>query len=157
MSNPAPARPRVTAAPVPRDQCGLARAAELLGDRWTLLILREAFYGVARFDDLQADLQAPRAMLSQRLARLVSEELLQRVPYQEPGGRARFEYRLAPRGRALSIALMALMDYGDRHLRDAPAAVRVVDAADGAPLTVGFVRPEGATTPADRARLELIS
>jgi DNA-binding HxlR family transcriptional regulator len=155
MSNPAPAPPRVVAAPVPQDQCGLAHAADLLGDRWVLLILREAFYGVTRFDDLQRDLQAPRAMLSQRLGRLVEHGLMQRAPYQDPGGRTRHEYRLTAKGRGLGLSLMALMAYGDAHLRDASARVSVVDALDGAPLAVSFVRPDGAAVTPERARLQV--
>ena len=88
-----------------------------MGDRWTLLILREAFYGVRRFDSMQRDLEIPRTVLSGRLARLVKLGLIRRQAYREKGHRARHEYRLTKKGRDLYPALVALMQWGDRYLR----------------------------------------
>ena len=85
MSNPGPADHRIRSAPVPRDQCGMALACDLLGDRWTMLIIREAFYGVTRFDDLRSDLGIPRGVLSSRLRGLVDRGVLETRPYREQG------------------------------------------------------------------------
>jgi DNA-binding HxlR family transcriptional regulator len=97
--------------------CSIARALELVGERWTLLIVRNVFLGVRRFDDLQEQLGIARNVLAARLARLVEADLLERRPYGERP--VRYEYRLTERGRALWPVLVELMQWGDRY---APAA-----------------------------------
>jgi DNA-binding HxlR family transcriptional regulator len=93
--------------------CALARALEVVGERWTLLILRDAFYGVRRFNDLQAHLDIPKAVLADRLGGLVADGVLERVPDPEHGGRHLYE--LTPAGRDLWPAVYALMSWGIRH------------------------------------------
>jgi DNA-binding HxlR family transcriptional regulator len=94
-------------------QCSIARALEIVGERWTILVLRDAFLGVRRFDDFQKDLGVARNVLSDRLARLVDEGLLERRRYQERPDR--FEYRLTDKGRDLWPAIFALAKWGDAH------------------------------------------
>jgi DNA-binding HxlR family transcriptional regulator len=103
--------------------CSIARTLELVGEKWTLLVLRDAFNGVRRFDDLHRRIGAPRQVLSQRLGRLVAAGLLRRVPYREPGQRTRYEYRLTAAGLDLYPVLVALLAWGDRHrpYADGPA------------------------------------
>ncbi len=101
---------------VGRSQCPIARTLGLLGQKWTLLVLREAFYGTSRFDDFQTNLEIPRPVLSDRLTLLVTHELLVREPYQDAGQRVRQGYRLTQKGADLLPALVALMQWGDRHL-----------------------------------------
>lgn len=91
--------------------CTLARALEVVGERWTLLILRDAFYGVQRFSDFAAHLDVPRAVLSDRLHGLVEDGLLDRLP--DPGHAGRELYALTDTGRDLWPALHALMRWGD--------------------------------------------
>jgi DNA-binding HxlR family transcriptional regulator len=92
----------------------VGRALELVGERWTLLILREAFFGVRRFGQLARNLSIPRPTLSSRLRMLVDAGLLERVPYSlEP---ERYEYRLTDVGRDLFGAIVVLMRWGDEHL-----------------------------------------
>jgi DNA-binding HxlR family transcriptional regulator len=93
--------------------CALARALEVVGERWTPLILRDAFYGVSRFSDFQVHLDIPKAVLSDRLNGLVADGLLERIP--DPGHSGRHLYRLTPAGRDLWPALHALMMWGSRH------------------------------------------
>jgi DNA-binding HxlR family transcriptional regulator len=93
--------------------CSVARALEVLGDRWTLLVIRDAFLGVHRFDDFQRDLGVARNVLSDRLQRLVDEGLLERHRYQERP--ERFEYRLSAKGTDLWPAIVTLMKWGDRY------------------------------------------
>jgi DNA-binding HxlR family transcriptional regulator len=95
--------------------CTIAAAVGLIGDKWTFLILREAFNGVRRFDDMRRRTQAPRQVLSDRLSRLVADGMLRREPYQERGQRARHEYRLTQKGLDLYPVLIALMTWGDKH------------------------------------------
>lgn len=130
----------------------MARASELLGDRWTLLVLREAFYGITRFEDVRADIDAPRAALSQRLAKLVREKIMVKSPYRDPGDRQRFEYRLTEKGRGLAYVLIALMQWGDAHLRDDPAPLELRDAASGKALKLALVTPDGRERPLSAVR-----
>jgi DNA-binding HxlR family transcriptional regulator len=88
--------------------CSLAKALELVGERWTLLILRDCFFGVRRFSDFRTHLDVSKAVLSQRLSRLVAAGLLERTP---TGGHD--EYVLTESGRALWPALYALTQWGD--------------------------------------------
>jgi len=92
--------------------CSIAASLSFVGDRWTLLILRDAFRGVRRFGDFCADLGIARNILTDRLEKLVDAGILVRVPYQERP--LRHEYRLTDKGRDLSPALVALMRWGDR-------------------------------------------
>jgi DNA-binding HxlR family transcriptional regulator len=93
--------------------CAMARALEVVGERWTLLIVRDAFYGVRRFNDFQAHLDIPKAVLSDRLAGLVDEDILERTP--DPRHAGRYLYELTPAGRDLWPVLSALLSWGDRH------------------------------------------
>lgn len=95
-------------------ECSVARTLELVGERWTFLILRDAFLGVRRFDDFQRSLGIARNVLHTRLQRLCEADLLERRRYQERP--ERFEYHLTPTGRDLWPALLALMEFGDKHL-----------------------------------------
>jgi DNA-binding HxlR family transcriptional regulator len=105
--------------------CSIARALEVLGDRWTLLVLRDAFMRVRRFADFQRNLGVARNVLTDRLNRLVEDGVLKRVPYQERP--VRFEYRLTEKGIDLWPVIMTLLQWGDRYyLEDdgAPVVVR---------------------------------
>ena len=95
--------------------CNIAAALSIIGEKWTFLVLREAFNGIRRFDDIQRRTGAPRQLLSNRLAKLVAEGILQKVPYQEGGQRARNEYRLTEKGIALFPVIAALLAWGDKH------------------------------------------
>jgi DNA-binding HxlR family transcriptional regulator len=97
-----------------RQDCSLARALEVIGERWTLLIVRDAFHGVRRFNDFQAHLDIPKAVLSDRLAGLVENGVLERRP--DPKHAGRHLYELTPAGRDLWPALHALLVWGGRHI-----------------------------------------
>ncbi|WP_369379978.1 winged helix-turn-helix transcriptional regulator [Streptomyces sp. cg36] len=93
------------------EHCAIAQALDVVGDWWTLLIVRDAARGVHRFDALQRELGMSRKVLAERLKLLVETEVLTREPYQDRP--VRYEYRLTPRGRALLPVLIALQDWGD--------------------------------------------
>jgi DNA-binding HxlR family transcriptional regulator len=101
--------------------CSIARALELVGERWTLLIVRDTFLGLSRFDQFQESLGVAPNVLSDRLNRLVGEGILERRAYSERP--PRFEYRLTEKGRELAVPLLALMQWGDRHLSRKPPRV----------------------------------
>ena len=95
--------------------CAIGATVGILGERPSFLVLREAFNGVRRFDDMQRRTGMPRQVLSQRLARLVDEGLLRKVPYQERGQRGRAEYRLTDKGLDLYQVLVAMLEWGDKY------------------------------------------
>ena len=95
--------------------CSIARTLALVGQPWTLLVLRDLFNGARRFDELADHLGIARNVLTRRLAGLVEAGLVERRSYREAGQRARPEYRLTPAGRDLRPVLLALMAYGDAH------------------------------------------
>src|SRR4029453_15845271 len=105
-----------------RSRCSVAGTLAVVGEKWSLLVLREAFLGVRRFADFQRVLGAPKAVLTDRLAPLVEQGILARVPYQPEGERQRHEYRLTEKGRALYPTLVALMEWGDTYLADGGVA-----------------------------------
>lgn len=96
------------------EACSLARTVSVIGDRWTLLILRDCFLQVRRFDDFQARLGVTRHVLADRLAKLVEHQVLTRVIYNEHP--ARYEYRLTQKGRDLHPVIMGLVHWGDVHM-----------------------------------------
>ncbi len=100
------------------DNCTLGRAMAILGERWTVVVLREVFLGIRRFDDIRRHSGIPRQVLSNRLASLVDEGILRREPYQQEGARVRHEYRLTDKGLELQPILLAISHWGDRHLAD---------------------------------------
>ncbi len=95
--------------------CTIAAALGIVGERWTFLVLREAFNGVRRFDDMRRRTGMPRQVLSSRLAGLVSDGILRKAPYREEGQRAREEYRLTQKGLDLYPVVVALMTWGDKY------------------------------------------
>ncbi len=149
----------------PTQYCPVASTLEVIGERWTLLIVRDVFLGIRRFEDLQRDLGVARNILQVRLERLVEEGILVKRPYQERPLRS--EYRLTEKGADLWPVLVAMLQWGDRHAlggraADDPAAPRLWwRARRPPPLPVlwrgrhgdrGRGRPDGGTAPARRHR-----
>ncbi|MGY2004763.1 winged helix-turn-helix transcriptional regulator [Blastococcus sp. SYSU DS1024] len=126
-----------------RSRCSVAGTLAVVGEKWSLLVLREAFLGVRRFADLQQALGAPKAVLTDRLATLVREGVLSREPYRAEGERQRHEYRLTDKGRDLYPTLVALMEWGDRYLADGPAPLALEHRECGAPVRVAVVCGDG--------------
>ncbi len=124
--------------------CSIARTLSLIGERWTMLVLREAFRGVRRFDDIRANTGAPRQVLSDRLSTLVDHGVLRREPYQVIGQRVRHEYRLTRKGMDLYPVLVAIMRWGDHYLAgpDGPP-VDLTHADCGAPVEVALRCADG--------------
>ena len=137
------------------DTCSIARTLALIGDRWTLLVLRDVANGVRRFDELASHLGVARNVLSSRLARLAEAGLVERTAYREPGARERNEYRLSGPGRELMPILLAFMQWGDRNLAGPDGPPAVVRHADcGAPVKVTLTCENGHELP-KRPRLRV--
>ncbi|MEP3719290.1 MAG: helix-turn-helix domain-containing protein [Paracoccaceae bacterium] len=122
--------------------CGMALASELLLEKWTMLIIREAFYGVKRFDDIREDIGIPRSVLTTRLKHLVENQILEKKQYQVEGARARPGYVLTEKGRELSLTIFALMQWGDKHLKDGQPAIALNHRDTGVPLKVALVEAD---------------
>jgi DNA-binding HxlR family transcriptional regulator len=109
-------------------ECSIARSLEVVGERWSLLIVRSVLLGVRRFDELLAGLGITRSVLATRLGRLVDEGVLERVQYQERP--PRFEYCATDKGRDLWPVLAHLLRWGDTHYPDPAGPPRVLEHAD---------------------------
>ncbi|MEC7810198.1 MAG: helix-turn-helix domain-containing protein [Actinomycetota bacterium] len=113
--------------------CSIEATIRTVGDRWTLLILRNIFRGIKRFENIQKDLGIARNLLSKRLQHLVENEVIERFLYQEKPNR--YEYRLTSKGRALSPSLIALMQWGDQWCSSDEPPIMLVHENCGSPLT----------------------
>ena len=125
-----------------QETCSVARTLEIIGDRWTWLIVRDAFLGLTRFGEFRASLGIAPNVLVERLNRLVEQGIFERVPYSEHP--ARHEYRLTRKGSDLFVGLNALRQWGDRYLCAEPMRL-LRRKSDGTPVVAALV-PEG--TPA---------
>jgi DNA-binding HxlR family transcriptional regulator len=113
-------------------ECALPAALEAVGERWSFLILRGAFNGLAHFEEFQSTLGIARNILSNRLGRLVEHEILRREP--DPADRRKVAYRLTDKGRALLPALIALRQWGDKWISGMPSNPVLVDRQSRRPV-----------------------
>jgi DNA-binding HxlR family transcriptional regulator len=131
--------------------CSVARALAVIGDRWTLLIIRDVALGRRRFDELSESLGIATNVLTDRLSRLVADGVLERVRYSERP--ERFEYRLTKKGEDLRVPLIALMQWGDRYESEKPPRV-ARRRSDRAPVVARLVARDG--SPVAAGDLELV-
>jgi DNA-binding HxlR family transcriptional regulator len=110
-------------------QCPIARSLDHVGDEWSVLILRDALYGLTRFDAFQKSLGIAPNILTSRLAKLVEAGMLDRVPYSEHP--PRYEYRLTEAGRDFRTVILAMLAWGNRHFAHEGLSMMVVDAETG--------------------------
>ena len=131
--------------------CPILRALEIVGGRWTLILLRDAFNGVRRFEDFQQHLGVSPSVLSRRLKDMVDEGLFRREPYRENGDRERHEYHPTDKAWDLYPVIVGLMQWGDRYLSDPDGPpVRLVDSRTGKPVVAAIVPHDSpACSPAD--------
>ena len=134
-------------------RCSISRGLEVLGERWMLLIVREAMNGFSRFADFRERLGVAPDVLSDRLAKLVDHGLLATRAYREPGQRERLEYVLTPAGRDLVPVLAAIAAWGDVHVPTGfgPATV-FADESSGTPARLAFVDAAGNELPVEAIR-----
>jgi DNA-binding HxlR family transcriptional regulator len=135
--------------PTRRDpRCTISRSLEVLGEKWTLLVVREACWGRTRFSEFREALGVAPDVLTDRLATLVDVGVLERRPYRVEGGRQREEYVLTPAGEDLRLVLGALSLWGAEHRPDPSARpARFVEATTGEPVTLSFVSSDGRSLP----------
>jgi DNA-binding HxlR family transcriptional regulator len=131
-------------------KCSVGRSITVLGERWTILILREALLGTTRFADFERYLGLPPDRLADRLATLVEYGVMTKESYQEPGQRRRPSYHLTPAGRELHVLIGVLQQWGDKNLPrpEGPTVVRKAGRT-GRPVHVAFIDDLGYEVPAD--------
>ncbi|MFJ8358070.1 winged helix-turn-helix transcriptional regulator [Streptomyces sp. NPDC093984] len=131
--------------------CPIARTMSVLGQRWAVLIVREAMLGRSRFSEFRERLGVASDVLSARLAELVAAGVMEAVDYQRPGDRTRSRYVLTDAGRDLAPVLAAMGQWGHVHLnRSQSSGNRFIDTVSGEPVSVGFRRRDGSSVrPAD--------
>ncbi|KWR90769.1 winged helix-turn-helix transcriptional regulator [Cupriavidus sp. IDO] len=124
--------------------CSIASTLSLIGEKWTILILRDVFHGVTRFDEFLRRLECSPAVLSARLKTLTEAGLLRRVGYREPGERERFEYRPTRAAVELLPVLVGLMQWGDAHLaQNGEGPVQIRSRANGQLVHAAIVDEDG--------------
>lgn len=129
-------RPGVVRHPEADQGCSIDAALAVVGDRWSILIIRDAFKGIRRFEEIQRDLGIPRAVLTERLRNLVEAGVLARREYMARP--SRYEYRLTEMGRELSPILVSLMHWGDRWMGDGDPPVQLVHKDCGTPISLDY-------------------
>lgn len=140
-------------------QCSIAATLSLVGEKWTILILRDVFSGVQRFDDFLERLQCSPAVLSARLKTLTEAGLLRKVSYKEPGERERFAYRPTRAAVELLPVIVGLMQWGDAHMKpegQGPAEIR--SRVSGLKVTAALIDEAGQlVSPSDMQLISLLS
>lgn len=133
--------------------CSVAQCLEVVGEWWSLLIIRDALLGVTRFDDFQQRLGISRNILGDRLSRLVAEGVLEKVAYQEHP--LRYDYRLTPKGFDLAPVVTAMREWGDSHAAPEGPRVRLVHEECGAEAHLAY-RCDVCERPVDRGELRAV-
>jgi DNA-binding HxlR family transcriptional regulator len=132
------------------ENCTVQRTLDLVGEKWSLLLLRDAMNGVRRFDDFRRHIGLSEAVLADRLRKLVAAGILETVAYREPGSRTRREYRLTRKGWDLWPAMIALKQWGDRYTADPegpPLEVRHADCGEPVRAVIVCGEDHGPLTP----------
>jgi DNA-binding HxlR family transcriptional regulator len=118
------------------DRCSMSKVLDLFSTKTTFQVLRELFFGTTRFEDFVQRIGTSAPAVSRALKQLESAQIVNRVPYREPGSRARDEYRLTEAGEDLLPVFMSLVQWGDAYLQDGPAPLSFIDTATGHTLAV---------------------
>jgi DNA-binding HxlR family transcriptional regulator len=136
------------------DACSMTRALEVLSTKIAFQTVRELFFGTVRFDDFVTRTESSAPAVSRALKQLEAAGIVTRVPYREPGQRARDEYRLTEAGEDLLPVFMSLVQWGDKHLQDRRPPLSFLDAKTGRPVTVHVTAGSG-KSPARTGDIEI--
>jgi DNA-binding HxlR family transcriptional regulator len=129
-------------------RCDIARTLEIVGEKWTMLIVRNSFRGQTTFSEFRDDLGIPTDILATRLATLVAHGIFEKHSYRDAGNRERFSYHLTAAGAALKTVMAAMNQWGEQFNPSQWGPVsRFVDSQTGQNVTVVFVSPEGIPLP----------
>jgi DNA-binding HxlR family transcriptional regulator len=132
-------------------RCQVARTLDIVGEKWSLLIVRNALRGQTRFSEFRDSLGAPSDVLTARLATLVDAGILEKRSYREPGRREHFSYHLTEAGLGLKLVIAAFVQWGDEYNPSPAGRVSAIaDASNRNPLELAFVSASGDRLPEDR-------
>jgi len=138
-------------------QCSIARSLEVLGEKWTFLVIRDALSGSTRFSEFQSSLGIAKNLLADRLATLVQFGVMERRSYRDEGARERHEYVLTDSGRELVYAVGALLAWGDSHRPTELGPTRILrDAVSGERVRLAFITDSEEIVPQDRVLAEIV-
>jgi DNA-binding HxlR family transcriptional regulator len=133
--------------------CSVHRTLQVVGERWSMLIVREAFWGSTRFSEFRDTLGVSSDVLTDRLGTLVEHGVLSKQPYQQEGSRERFSYHLTESGRELLPVLGAMMQWGDKHRPTGRGPAAVLVQGSGEPVRLSFVNSAGGLVPTDEIKV----
>lgn len=126
------------------ENCSVQRTLDVIGDKWTIQVIREAFHGVRRFDQMRDHIGVSDSVLSARLRKLVDEGILETSEYRRPGSRTRKEYKLTASGKDLYPVVISMLKWGDEHRPDpAGPAIEVAHEGCGGAIDVELRCSEG--------------
>ena len=140
----------------PVDVCGIFKITEILNDRWTILLLREAFYGVTKFNDFLENTGISKQVLTDRLKHLVQLEIFELSIYKEVGVRERKEYLLTKKGKSLNIVLLAMLESGGNFIEEGKDVVKVFDKSTDEELKLKLVDSSNKVIDLKNLELKLI-
>ena len=137
-----------------KEYCPIIKAMDQIGDKWCMLILRECFLGSRRFDEFQHHLGISKSVLSAKLQKMVRQDLLKKVPYQNDGERTRHEYRITEKSRDFRKVLIGLLNWGNKYLvEEGEETMYIIDDQER-PVTLQVVN--GAKEPVLYRNTEMI-
>ncbi|WP_445407447.1 winged helix-turn-helix transcriptional regulator [Acinetobacter seifertii] len=140
----------------PVDVCGIFKITEILNDRWTILLLREAFYRVTKFNDFLENTGISKQVLTDRLKHLVQLEIFELSIYKEVGVRERKEYLLTKKGKSLNIVLLAMLESGGNFIEEGKDVVKVFDKSTDEELKLKLVDSSNQVIDLKNLELKLI-
>lgn len=127
-----------------RQLCPVVKAMSQVGDKWTLLLLRESYLGFRRFDQFQKNLSISKSVLTEKLKRMVEFGLLEKKKYQAENTRTRYEYHLTQKGRDFSKVILALLEWGNTYLKDPDQpTLTIIDKTNQSNTRIALVNEEG--------------
>ena len=124
--------------------CPVTKAMRALGDKWTLLIIRECFWGVRRFDDFQTNLNISKSVLTKKLNQLIEQELLEKRSYKVEGQRTRYEYTFTQKGKDLTKIILSFLDWGNKYLiKEGEMTIKVIDKTTQNDVSIDILDSSG--------------
>ena len=127
-----------------RTFCPVSKAMKGLGDKWTLLIMRECFWGFRRFDDFQTNLNISKSVLTTKLNQMIEMELLEKRSYKETGKRTRYEYTFTQKGKDLTKIILSFLDLGNKYMvKEGEKTIKVVDKKSKKEVTIDILDSSG--------------
>lgn len=141
----------------PRDICPVVKSIKELGDKWILLILRECFFGIKKFDDFQSNLNISRSVLTKKLSQMLQSSLLEKSEYKKSNQRLRGEYLLTEKGKELLPLVASLIDWGNKHkVESGQETIALIDKENANPVNLKLENHLGEHITFDKVRIKKI-